>query len=133
MSRLLAVLCVCLLAGCAEIGDSIKAMDLTVAPKADVVVAVQEVPKPLPVAQRKWPEVCKPAAARLAKVHKVDGGKTPPEAIEAAFTENKSYLVKGAGERRQCFCWAVSEGLVNIAKEDAEKQCKGVKIPKVAS
>ena len=130
MCTFLAVFATITLTACAELGGTLPELDFTAAKAPAVVTVAKEEPKAAVIVQRAWPKVCQPAAARIAKIHKVDGGKTPPEAVEAAFQENSRFLVRGASERTQCFCWAVNEGLVNIDPKDAEKKCKGVKLPK---
>ncbi len=132
MKTLAALLTTCImLSGCSETGALLPDLTMTT---GTVVVTKEDAKPATPIAaqvQRKLPKVCEPAAAAIAQIHKVEGNKTPPEAIEAAFSENSRRLVRGAGERKQCYCWMVSEGMVNTTKEAAEKACKGVKLPKV--
>ena len=128
MTKYLLLCIVAVLGGCA---DLLQATQLT--PEPAKVAASTVVVTPAVVeakVQRVAPDVCLPEAIQAAvTVAKSGGGQTPPEAVDAAYVATASRLGKGQAAHRACFCWMVSEGLVNVDTVAAAKRCKGVKIP----
>lgn len=127
--KILALMCAGLLAGCAMV-DGLPSFEVVPEKVAEAPKA-SEAPKVQAFVQRKLPAVCEPVAADVAKIHKVEGDKTPQEAVDAAFGENARRLTGRAYERRQCWCWQVAEGMVEVDPKKADKACKGIKLPKV--
>lgn len=129
MRIILALGVISLLGGCAELGFIAKPAEAT-----PVAEAKPEPPQAnhggKATAQKTAPKACEPAAVgKVASIQKVSGGKTPAEAVEAAYAENSTRLNRAYATHRACYCWMVGEGLVNFDKAKAERDCKGVKLP----